>query len=32
MTVGQNKPSIQFILTNLESELRKEINPWIGKQ
>lgn len=32
MTDVQIKPSIQFIITNLESELRKEINPWIGKQ
>lgn len=27
-----NKHIIQFIITNLERELREEFNPWIGKQ
>jgi hypothetical protein len=27
-----SKAAMQFIITNLESELRKTLNPWIGKQ
>jgi translation elongation factor EF-G len=27
-----NKAVLQFVITNLESEIRKEIKPWIGKQ
>lgn len=27
-----NKEIVQFVITNLERELRKEIKPWVGKQ
>jgi len=27
-----HKEAIQFVITNLESAIRKELNPWIGKQ
>lgn len=27
-----DKPIIQFIITNLEKELRERYNPWVGKQ
>jgi len=27
-----DKSALQFVLTNLEKEMRKKINPWIGKQ
>lgn len=30
-SVVGNSP-IQFLITNLESEIRKEIKPWVGKQ
>lgn len=28
----ENKEVLQFIITNLEKSLRKELKPWIGKQ
>jgi hypothetical protein len=28
----KDKHAIQFVMTNLEREIRNEINPWIGKQ
>lgn len=28
----KNKEILQFVITNLERELRKEIKPWVGKQ
>lgn len=28
----EDKDILQFIITNLEKELRREFNPWVGKQ